>query len=58
MPIILVLLIFIGYSGYLLAQNVMGMVATLEVPSFCDFLYYYQAHLNSKFFRLVLRNSA
>lgn len=52
-----ILLLFIGYSGVisLLAQNVMGMVATLGMFLFAIFFYYYQAHLTPKFFRLVLQ---
>mgnify|MGYP000948111820 CR=1 FL=1 len=53
-----ILLLFIGYSGAisLLAQNVMGMVATLGMFLFAIFFYYYQAHLTPKFFRLVLQS--
>ena len=53
-----ILLLFIGYSGVisLLAQNVMGMVATLGMFLFAIFFYYYQAHLTPKFFRLVLQS--
>ena len=52
-----VLLLFIAYSGgvSLLAQNLMGMVATLAMFLFAIFFYYYQAHLTPKFFRFMLQ---
>ena len=52
-----VLLFFIAYSTAisLLAQNVMGVVASVSMLLFAIFFYYYQAQLTPKFFRLILQ---
>ena len=52
-----VLLFFIAYSTAisLLAQNVMGVVASVSMLLFAIFFYYYQAQLTPKFFRLTLQ---
>lgn len=51
-----VLLFFIAYSTAisLLAQNVMGVVASVAMFLFAIFFYYYQAQLTPKFFRLTI----
>ncbi|WP_049504700.1 O-antigen ligase family protein [Streptococcus oralis] len=51
-----VLLFFIAYSTAisLLAQNVMGVVASVAMFLFEIFFYYYQAQLTPKFFRLTI----
>lgn len=51
-----VLLFFIAYSTAisLLAQNVMGVVASVAMFLFAVFFYYYQAQLTPKFFRLTI----
>ena len=52
-----ILLFFIAYSTAisLLAQNVMGVVASVSMLLFAIFVYYYQAQLTPKFFRLTLQ---
>ena len=52
-----ILLFFIAYSTAisLLAQNVMGVVASVSMLLFAIFFYYYQAQLTPKFFRLTLQ---
>ena len=51
-----VLLFFIAYSTAisLLAQNVMGVVASVAMFLFAIFFYYYQSQLTPKFFRLTI----
>ena len=51
-----VLLFFIAYSTAisLLAQNVMGVVASVAMFLFAIFFYYYQAQLTPKFFRFTI----
>ena len=51
-----VLLFFIAYSTAisLLAQNVMGVVASVAMFLFAIFFYYYQSQLTPKFFRLAI----
>ena len=51
-----ILLFFIAYSTAisLLAQNVMGVVASVAMFLFAIFFYYYQAQLTPKFFRLTI----
>ena len=51
-----VLLFFIAYSTAisLLAQNVMGVVASVAMFLFVIFFYYYQSQLTPKFFRLTI----
>ena len=51
-----VLLFFIAYSTAisLLAQNVMGVVSSVDMFLFAIFFYYYQAQLTPKFFRLTI----
>ena len=51
-----ILLFFIAYSTAisLLAQNVMGVVASVSMLLFAIFFYYYQAQLTPKFFRLTI----
>jgi len=51
-----VLLFFIAYSTAisLLAQNVMGVVASVAMFLFAVFFYYYQSQLTPKFFRLTI----
>ena len=51
-----VLLFFIAYSTAisLLAQNVMGVVASVAMFLFSIFFYYYQSQLTPKFFRLTI----
>ena len=51
-----VLLFFIAYSTAisLLAQNVLGVVASVAMFLFAIFFYYYQSQLTPKFFRLTI----
>lgn len=51
-----VLLFFIAYSTAisLLAQNVMGVVASVAMFLFAVFFYYYQSQLTPKFFRFTI----
>ena len=51
-----ILLFFIAYSTAisLLAQNVMGVVASVAMFLFAIFFYYYQSQLTPKFFRLTI----
>lgn len=51
-----VLLFFIAYSTAisLLAQNVMGVVASVAMFLFAIFFYYYQSQLTPKFFRFTI----